>query len=712
MTLGFILWSAQGVDERSLEHEINLARHVISAQLDRIPHDQESVTIWDDSINHLKPALDTHWVDVNLGVWMSDFFGHDEVIVLDASNRPIYAMAEGEMTGLEAARDALPTLNPLISELRRKISGGGLDAYEAGTAPNPPRASDLVVVHGVLSLVSMTPIISDSGDIVQARGTEYIHVSMVHLAAAYAGRLGEEYLIPDASFTEAASGVPDRAMLPLSNRAGRFITFLEWTRTSPGQAMLNQTIPAIAGAFLIAGIIAFLLVDQLWRKSRALEAGRADAEHQARHDRLTGLPNRANFEAELAHVLAERPTRERRISLLMLDLDRFKAVNDTLGHRAGDDLIRAVSQRLRQLVAPGDHLARLGGDEFALIHFHAPGPDDPLALSKRIIEALGKPFDVHGSEAFVGASIGIATAEGGEADSREVARKADIALYEAKATGRNRAVFFEESMSELLQNRHMIEGELREALRRDDQLSVAFQPLYGADHTSMIGAEALARWHNPRLGQVSPAHFISIAESSGLIERLGQFVLRQACELGAKWPGRTIAVNMSPVQLRNPRFPQEVFAVLRETGMRPGDLELEITEGILLEDASIASEALHIFRSSGIRIALDDFGTGYSSLNYLKRYPVDRIKIDRSFVSQLAPGHVSVAIVEAMVRLAHALKIEVTAEGVETEEQVKVLTDLGCNIFQGFLLSPPITAAALEAMLGHPVRHVDDAKVA
>ena len=265
-------------------------------------------------------------------------------------------------------------------------------------------------------------------------------------------------------------------------------------------------------------------------------------------------------------------------------------------------------------------------------------------------------------------------------------------------------------MNELLQNRHMIEGELREALRRGDQLSVAFQPLYGPDHTSIVGAEALARWNNPRLGQVSPAHFISIAESSGLIETLGQFVLRQACEQGAKCPGRTIAVNMSPVQLRNPHFPEQVFAMLSETGMPPGDLELEITEGILLEDASIASEALHVFRSAGIRIALDDFGTGYSSLNYLKRYPVDRIKIDRSFVSQLAVGHVSVAIVEAMVRLAHALKIEVTAEGVETQEQMKVLTDLGCNIFQGFLLSPPVTASMFEALLRQSIRH--DVKVA
>ena len=343
-------------------------------------------------------------------------------------------------------------------------------------------------------------------------------------------------------------------MLPLKNAAGRFITFFEWQLQSPGQAMLTQTIPAIVIAFLVAGIIAVFLLDQLWRKSRALEAGRVDAEHQAQHDTLTNLPNRLSFEAALLRTIAQRPARDRRTSVMMLDLDRFKQVNDTLGHQAGDDLIVAVGQRLRQFLQPGDLLARLGGDEFAILYGHSPGLGEPLPLSRRIIEAIGKPFDIFGSEAFVGVSIGIATPDGNEADSRELIRKADIALYEAKNGGRNRAVVFEESMSELLQNRHTIEAELREALRRTDQLSVDFQPLFGATHTRIVGAEALARWRHPRLGQVSPAHFIPVAEQSGLISALGEFVLRRACEIGAAWPGYVIAVNISPAPLRDPAF--------------------------------------------------------------------------------------------------------------------------------------------------------------
>jgi diguanylate cyclase (GGDEF)-like protein len=555
-----------------------------------------------------------------------------------------------------------------------------------------------MVVDGAPSLVSVSPIISDSGAIEQAPGTEYLHVSIVHLDAGYAHRLGAEYFIPDLQFTQLQSSAPDRAMLPLSNDAGRFVTFLDWQRDAPGQSLVFQTVPAMLAMFATAGLVAIFLLYQLWKKSRDLEAGRADAEYQAQHDTLTGLSNRVSFEQALAQLLTRRPTRERHTSVMMLDLDRFKQVNDTLGHRAGDDLIVAVGQRLQQFVGPADQLSRLGGDEFAILLNHPPGIGAPLQLGQRIIEAIGKPFDIFGSEVFVGVSIGIATPDGNEADSRELIRKADIALYEAKTTGRNRTVVFEESMNELLQNRHTIEAELREALRRTDQLSVDFQPLFGKDHQTVVGAEALARWRHPRLGQISPAHFVPVAEQTGLITNLGELVLRRACEMGAQWHGYVIAVNISPAQLRNPNFARGVLDMLSQTGMRAEDLELEITEGILLEDSGNSAETLHLLRSAGIRIALDDFGTGYSSLNYLKRYPVDRIKIDRSFVSQLAPGSVSVAIVQAMITLAHALKIEVTAEGVETREQMETLTSLGCNVFQGFLLSPPISPAALMAL--------------
>jgi len=696
----FVLWSTQDIDRLSDAHESALASGALQKTIESVPRNQQSVTIWDDAIQNTKFGVNKDWLDNNLGIWMSSFFGFDQVFVVNDKNLPIYSMNKGvspaEPGLFDKERDVL---SPRIDQMRKQIAGGALDAYAAGTLKTYPRVVDLVEVDGQPTVLSIEPITSDSGKIEQPRGSEYLHVAIWKLDQDVASQIAEDYRLEEAAFSLTPNPEPQLASSPVVTDTGRIAGFFQWKPSRPGTAMMNRTLPILAVAFIVAGLLVVLLVKGLWRSSRELEVGRAEAHHNSLHDPLTGLPNRINFEAAVARALAQRPTRERRVSVMVLDLDRFKRVNDTLGHSAGDQLLEAVGQRLTQFVGEGEIVARLGGDEFAIVHLHGQEVASML-LSQCIIEAVATPFDVANSEVFIGVSIGIATADGHEADAREVIRKADIALYEAKTTGRNRAVVFEESMNELLQNRHTIEAELREALRRTDQLSVDFQPLYDVAETRILGAEALARWRHPKLGQVSPAHFIPVAEASGLISDLGDLVLRRACEMGARWPGRLIAVNISPAQLRDPRFPERVFKLLAETRMAPTDLELEITEGILLEDSSISANAIRVFRSAGIRIALDDFGTGYSSLNYLKRYPVDRIKIDRSFVSQLAVGSVSVAIVQAMVTLAHALKIDVTAEGVETSEQMDVLVDLGCNVFQGFLLSPPVPPDALETLFG------------
>ena len=702
--VGFVFWSAAEVDQRSLQRQTDIARHVIDLQLEALPRDQESVTIWDDALYRARSMFDRTWVHRNLGEWMHEYFGHDEAVVLNGKDTAFYAMNQGVEVPVADIVPKLSELTTRISILRRQIADGGITAFLEGRAEHPPRLTYIGLYGGMPSIISLVPLVSDTGMIWQEPGAEFIHIAISYLDSDYAARLGDQYQIPDADFTRTADG-NGSGLLPLTDSAGRILTFFQWTPTAPGQELLVRTLPAISAALLIAGLLTLFLAHQLWRKSRDLAEGQADAEHRAAHDALTGLPNRVTFDAMLTRVLCQRPSRDRRASVMMLDLDRFKQVNDTLGHRAGDDLIRAVGQRLGQLLGPDDALARLGGDEFAIVHVHPPGLTGPLDLSRRIIDAVGKPFDIHGSEAFVGVSIGIATADGGDADAHELTRKADIALYEAKSTGRNRAVVFEEAMNEFLQNRKTIEAELREALRRSDQLSVAFQPLYDSA-SRVIGAEVLARWTHPRLGMISPAHFIPVAEASGLIGQVGQYALWAACTVGARYPGLTFAVNISPTQLRDPGFAASVFDLLAETGMRHEDLELEITESILLEETSVATETIRLFRSRGIKIALDDFGTGYSSLNYLKRYPVDRIKIDRSFVSQLAPGSVSVAIVQAMVSLAHALDIEVTAEGVETSDQKAVLDSLGCNVYQGFLLSPPVTLTLLESILAPPQARV------
>lgn len=692
---GFVLWTASEVDQDALDRQSQQVAHSVRDQLETVPHDQQSVTIWDDMLRAID-RQDNDWLDNNVGIWMHDYYGHDESYIVLAGDRSVYAATGGKRRdpGAFAARSA--QLLPFIEEVRELARAGYLDT--------PPAVSDFALVDGKPAIVSISPIVSDTGRIEAVPGTEPVLATISMLDLEYEMRLIEKYLVEVGRFTASPHGSA-YGVFPVTNRSGRIVTFYEWEPYKPGATLMQRTAPALSAGLVVMGGLVAMLLYGLWRSSSALEIKSAEAERQATVDTLTELPNRLSFDRQFDTRLAAIKLRDPPTALLMLDLDRFKQVNDTLGHHAGDELIRAVADRLKAVIGPTDVLARLGGDEFAILHSCYAGTVEVAALAQRIIDTVAKPFRIRGTDAFVGVSIGIVVATAGHRDSLELSRQADIALYEAKSAGRNRAAFYEAAMDEDVQDRHTIEAELREALRTPGQLWVAFQPLCDGE-AEVVGAEALLRWTHPQLGAIAPARFVAVAESTGLIEQLGEFVLRRAAEFGARWPGRSIAVNISPAQLRNPTFAERVFELLAETGMRPADLEMEITESILLDDESTATETIRSLRARGIRVALDDFGTGYSSLSYLKRYPVDRIKIDRSFVAQLSTASASDAIVQAMVTLAHALDIEVTAEGVETDEQFRSLVDMGCNTFQGYLFSAPLAVSDINARFSAPLPQV------
>jgi diguanylate cyclase (GGDEF)-like protein len=706
----FLVWIANGIDQRSLESQSRLAARALERQIAEIPYAQESVAIWDDAIQYAKFTPDKEWLDNNLGVWMGEYYGFNAVAVVSEEDVPTYTMSEETSPSPEFFSKHWPVLSPLLAELRRNIKGGAIDRYASGVDTQFPQVLDVRSIDGVPAVISVVPIISQTGEIEQETGTEYLHLVVDFLDQDFADKLHTNYLFEGARFASTVMPDTDRASYPVMDRTGRVQSVFEWIPSRPGSHLFNSTMPAIVLGFSIVAIPVLVLLRRLWRSSHALQAQRAQAQHEALHDPLTGLANRTQFERRLEAALRDKARVGGGVALLILDLDRFKQVNDTLGHNAGDDLIRAVGQRLTELVRIEGTLARLGGDEFAIIHFG--DAEEARALGARVVEAVAKPFEVAGSEAFVGASVGIVLADGNDPNQRELIRKADIALYEAKAKGRNRAVIYTAAMDASLQDRHQIEAELREALKSGGQLSVAFQPLFSGKTGEAVGAEALVRWTHPRLGPISPARFIPIAEGTGLIEAVGEFVLRRALHFGAHWPGYRIAVNISPAQLINPSFSERLLDLLVETGMRPSNLELEITEGILLDQQSAVVEMLASLRGAGIRIALDDFGTGYSSLNYLKHYPVDSIKIDRSFVAQLGESSTSAAIVHAMVTLAHALGIDVTAEGVETQDQMTILQGMDCNTFQGFLLSPPTTQEQVETFFRRKSGRNEVARVA
>ena len=408
----------------------------------------------------------------------------------------------------------------------------------------------------------------------------------------------------------------------------------------------------------------------------------------ARHDSLTELPNRVLFQDGLRHACARSERDEGGFALLCLDLDEFKAVNDTLGHATGDALLVAVGKRLLGCVRDGDVVARLGGDEFAIIVTDADAAR-AASLARRIVERVSEPFHIEGMTLGIGVSIGIAMAPGDGTNPQALMRCADLALYRAKADGRSTWCFFEADMDARAQAKRAMQADLRLALLRDE-LMLYYQPIIDLTTLKVAGVEALLRWQCPGRGIVSPADFIPIAEESGLIVLIGEWAIRRACQDAARWPdGVRVAVNLSPVQFRTSALVEVVKAALAQSGLAPDRLELEITESIFLEATAATLASLHELRALGVRVALDDFGTGYSSLSYLRSFPFDKIKIDRSFIRDLVENRDSNAITQAITGLAANLGMVTTAEGVETQDQVRVLRERGCTQVQGYLFARP-----------------------
>ena len=426
--------------------------------------------------------------------------------------------------------------------------------------------------------------------------------------------------------------------------------------------------------------------------------------HQAFHDSLTGLANRALFADRLGHALDRSKRGHHPLAVLFVDLDDFKNINDSLGHGDGDELLVGVAARLSGALRTGDTIARMGGDEFAVLVEEAPDADSPVEVAERLLATLQAPFEHRGKELFIHASIGVAVSTGRDQTADELLRNADVSMYKAKGSGKNRVQVFEPSMHAAALARLALKVDLERALERDE-FFVLYQPIIQLASHELVGAEALLRWRHPERGVVGPAEFVPVAEETGLISPLGGWVLEQACRQVRAWddvaPDRplTISVNVSGRQVTERGFVDEVARVLASCGLAPGRLVLEFTEGVLMQDTEATLATLNDLKRLGVRLAIDDFGTGYSSLSYLRQFPIDILKIDRSFIASMANGPDETALMHSILKLSDTLHLETVAEGIEEPGQLDALRTLGADLGQGFLFAKPLDATALSTML-------------
>lgn len=725
----FGLWSlwitAEKSDQATRDRQVREVRLAIGATLDDLAQSQAGVAIWDPAAAELeKPRPNLGWLDQNVGIWLNYVFDHEQDVILDGKGRPVYFMQNGVRVSPATFSRLEASLHPLIDAVRGTSQ---LPANPHERLPHRPphpsstvrtstdaiHATDLIEIGGKAAAASVMRMVPDSRASSAAPGSEPLLISIRYLNSSLMHDLERVRGLAGARVTRApVNGVSGEYSVPLTSSRGHPIGFFTWRPEMPGKSILASVV--LRGGGAVAALLALLAAMVLGigrlmaRDARSiavlqearleLQAKEAQAQYLANHDPLTGLPNRASFSRFIDDAIAGMGE-QRRVAVMLIDLDRFKNVNDTLGHLAGDKLLQAVAMRLANRVGDDSVVARLGGDEFAICmprYRDAAQLDD---VADHVLAELRAPFDLMGTSVRVGGSVGIAVGPTQGSDRTELLRQADIAMYRAKEAGRDAYRLFSPEMDESLMSRRIIEDDLRAALLAGDQLFVAYQPKLDSSGSQIIGLEALVRWQHPTRGELAPDAFISVAEQCGLIHPLGEWVLGEACRVARQWPALSVAVNVSPVQFGSAGVARKIRSIVRNAGVRPQQIELEVTESILVDNDDTVRAALEDLRAAGFRIALDDFGTGYSSLSYLKKFKVDSIKIDKSFVKRLGHDPEAIAIVQAVIALGHAMALSVTAEGVETEEQGSLLRIAGCNELQGFLFSKAIPESELPMLM-------------
>lgn len=709
--IAIITFAATMANRSATERERILLQNAINRGILRALNEQKSVAWWDDAYTKTSGAgLDLNFIDTEFGIFLTETYGHDKIFILSPDDQPIYAYTGGAR-GLPSDFDSYRSvLEPIVEEARSgdmshlaqrpDLFGETQGHYRTIGSPLQTArwTGHLISIDGKPAFVSAITIMPNI-DMSLLKGTPSLLVSIIFVDDDYVGDIGRALLLPDLKLAAKPSEARDTICDPLDADDGSRIGYLMWTTARPGRVLTKIVLPLVIAGVLAVVLQATLMLRRLRSQSRSLALQEKRSRHAARHDALSGLPNRAHFADNLARVLQElaTDTSGMRAIVAYIDVDRFKDVNDTLGHSAGDALIKQVAHRLQANVRSGDFIARYGGDEFAILWLSSD-PRAPSILAERISRAFLNTIDIDGQSLAITTSIGIAVAPDNGTTVEDVMRHADIALYEAKNAGRNCAITFSEDMAQDVQERRAIELDLQTALA-EDQFELAYQPIIASRTGAITGIEALLRWQHPARGFVSPGVFIPIAEQCGLMPQLGERVLARAMQDWHGWPHLEVSVNLSPAQFRQSDIAGLLERLAAKHAADPRHFVLEITEGVLMDAGERTRQILDAIRAMGFRMALDDFGTGYSSLAYLCNFRFDKIKIDRSFVSGLSRSQSFQTIVQAVISLGKGFGMTVVAEGVETESEVATMVRFGCSEMQGYYFARPMPREKLLELL-------------
>jgi diguanylate cyclase len=700
-----VLSSAQRADVVAVDHEKQLFSRALTNYGDRVLREVESVASSDGAIQNIRRSFDQEWAKQRVGMWLETYFDHDYIFIFDRKDDLIYSMIGHRSADMKWFATARPGLASVIDYIRGRDPNlhGAIRLNQTILNNGGAHQQTAVICRfmgrpAVIAAVSVGPAdeipasIEDVAPIIMS--VKFIDDAALTSIAAQLRlnnlRKIDQDSVPSGDLAYGLSG-------PDNNIIARFA----WTPQQPGAEIVHNVVPFIAVALIGFALLAAFVLRYMRRTAAAIAAGESRLRHLAMHDPLCGLPNRIFFSERLEAVIEEVRAGSASAAVFYIDLDHFKDVNDTLGHHVGDELIRNVTLRLSHTLRGGNLVARLGGDEFAVISSIAGGSENMMGLAQRIISAICAPYSISGQNIIIGASIGIAVIDNKCETAPDVMRYADMALYRAKNEGRNRACIYDAAMDADLSSRKLLEADLREAIENDD-LRLLYQPIVNKSGETVISVEALCRWTHPTRGEIPPSEFIAIAEHSGLIIELGNWVLRRACTDGKAWPELTVAVNVSSLQFRRVDFVEVVERILTETQFDPVRLELELTESVLLGNIDTAEAAMLRLKALGVRLALDDFGTGYSSLLYLRRFPFDKLKIDRSFVRSIETAADAAAIVHAIVSLGRGLGMKVTAEGVETADQLLFLRAAGVHSMQGYRFGKAVSVEEISARVRSP----------